>query len=253
MTTEDVVVTTRDGECPAVVVTPEGVGPWPAVIVFMDAGGLRPAIVAIAERIAAMGYVAFAPEMYYRSGPYEPFDMESAFGDDAERARLMGMITAVTKANAASDTAAFLDYLAARPDVSGEQVGTTGYCMGGGLSLNAAARFPDRVAAAASFHGGNLAGDAPDSPHLIAGDIAGRVYVAAASDDRSFPAEQERTPGHSTHRRRRRLHARDLSRPPRLRRDRLPRLRPSRRGASLRRPRIALRLDPRRLTASTFV
>ncbi len=191
MSREDVVVTTPDGECTAVVVTPEGTGPWPAVIVFMDAGGLRPAIVAIAERIAAMGYVAFAPEMYYRTGPYEPFDMASALGDDAERARLMGMITALTKAKAASDTGAFLEYLAARPDVAGTQVGTTGYCMGGGLSLNAAARYPDRVAAAASFHGGNLAGDAPDSPHLIAGDIQGRVYVAAASDDRSFPPEQE--------------------------------------------------------------
>lgn len=191
MSREDVVVTTRDGECPATVVTPEGTGPWPAVIVFMDAGGLRPAIVEIAERIAAMGYVAFAPEMYYRTGPYEPFDMASAFGDDAERARLMGMITAVTKANAASDTEAFLDHLASRPDVAGTAVGTTGYCMGGGLSLNAAGHFPDRVAAAASFHGGNIAGDAPDSPHLLAGQMRARVYVAAASDDRSFPAEQE--------------------------------------------------------------
>ena len=191
MPREEVVVTTRDGQCPAVVVTPEGQGPWPAVIVFMDAGGLRPSIVAIAERIAAMGYVAFAPEMYYRSLPYEPFDMASAFGDDGERARLMGMITALTKAAATSDSEAFLDYLADRPDVAGTRVGTTGYCMGGGISLTVGARFPDRVAAVAGFHAGNVGSDAPDSPHLIAGDIAGKVYLAAASDDRTFPPEQE--------------------------------------------------------------
>ena len=183
----DVEVTTPDGVCPVVLITPEGTGPWPAVILYMDAGGVRPAMVEMAEQLAGLGYVAFLPEMYYRNGPYEPFSMASAFADEGERARLMALISGLTKAMAASDAGAFLDFLAAHPDVAGDRVGTTGYCMGGGLSLTTAARHPSRVAAAASFHGGNLASDAADSPHLIAGDIEARVYVAAAVDDRSFP------------------------------------------------------------------
>lgn len=186
----DVEVTTPDGTCPCVMVTPDGDGAWPAVILFMDAGGVRPAMVEMAEHLAGMGYSVLLPEMYYRSGPYEPFDLTTAFSDPAQRDRLMGMVRSVTKAAAASDTGAFLEFLAQHPKVSGEKVGTTGYCMGGGLSLNAAGHFPGRVVAAASFHGGHLATEAPDSPHRLAGEITGRVYVAAAENDATFPAEQ---------------------------------------------------------------
>jgi carboxymethylenebutenolidase len=185
----DASVPTPDGTCPAAVFTPDGPGPWPAVIVFQDAGGVRPTFHDMAQRLADLGYVAFLPEMYYRHGDYEPFDMMTAFTDADERTRLLDLARSVTKAMAASDTGAFLDFLAAQPQVAGTKVGTTGYCMGGALSLTAAAHHPDRVAAAASFHGGYLATDAPDSPHLVAGRITGRVYVAAATDDPSFPPE----------------------------------------------------------------
>lgn len=100
------------------------------------------------------------------------------------------MVGSVTTANAASDAGAFLDYLGALPEVAGSKVDSTGYCTRGGLALTAAADYPDRVAAAASFHGGRLATDEPDSPHLVAGRIRGRVYVAAAENDGSFPPEQ---------------------------------------------------------------
>ena len=83
-----------------------------------------------------------------------------------------------------------LDFLAAQPDVADTKVGTTGYCMGGRLSLMAAGRFPARIGAAASFHGGNIASDAPDSPHLLAGSMQATVYVAGAEQDGSFDAEQ---------------------------------------------------------------
>lgn len=189
-TTEKLAVPTPDGECPSVLVRPDGTGPWPAVIMFMDAGGVRPAMVEMAEQLAGMGYVVLLPEMYYRQGPYEPFDFKTAFSDSSERDRLMGMMGQLTKAMAASDAGAFLDFLAGRPEVAGDRFGTTGYCMGGGLSLTAAGHHPDRIVAAASFHGGRLATDAPDSPHLVVGRITGRVYVAGAIDDASFPAEQ---------------------------------------------------------------
>lgn len=186
----DVTVPTPDGECPSVLVRPDGTGPWPAVILFMDAGGVRPAMVEMAERLAGMGYVTFLPEMYYRGGPYEPFSLDTAFTDPAERSRLMALAGGLTKAMAASDTGAFLEFLSKRPEVGGGAVGCTGYCMGGGLSLTAAAHHPDRIAAAASFHGGHLASDAADSPHRVAGRISGRVYIAAAENDDSFPPEQ---------------------------------------------------------------
>ncbi|MGI8756477.1 MAG: dienelactone hydrolase family protein [Acidimicrobiales bacterium] len=186
----DVQVSTPDGACPAVLLTPEGAGPWPAVIVFMDAGGVREAIVEIGEHIAALGYVALVPEMYYRHGPYEPFRIETAFTDPDERQRLGELAGGLSKEMAVSDTGAFLEFLDNRPEVGATMVGTTGYCMGGALSLTAAAHHPDRIGAAASFHGGHLVTDAPDSPHRVVAQITGRVCVAGALDDGSFTREQ---------------------------------------------------------------
>ena len=90
-----------------------------------------------------------------------------------------------------SDTRAFFDYLAAQPDVKPGPIGTTGYCMGGLMSLTAAGTYPDRIVATASYHGGRLATDAPDSPHLLAPKIKSRVYVAGAIEDQSFPDDMK--------------------------------------------------------------
>lgn len=189
----DVSVPTPDGTCPASLHTPSGEagGPWPAVIVFQDAGGVRATFHDMAQRLADLGYVAFLPEMYYRHGPYEPFHMDTAFSDEGERTRLLRLARSITNEMAVADTGAFLDFLAGRPEVAGTRVGTTGYCMGGRLSLLAAAHHPERVAAAASFHGGYLASDLPESPHRFVDRIAGRVHVAVARDDASFPPGQE--------------------------------------------------------------
>ena len=89
------------------------------------------------------------------------------------------------------DTSALLDYLAAQHDVKPGGIGTTGYCMGGLMSLTAAGTYPDRIVAAASYHGGRLATDAPDSPHLLAPRIKARVYVAGAIEDQSFPDDMK--------------------------------------------------------------
>jgi carboxymethylenebutenolidase len=116
--------------------------------------------------------------------------MKNVFTDADERKRLMGLVSSVSKEAATRDTEAMLDFLAAQPEVADTKVGTTGYCMGGGLALTAAGRFPDRVGAAASFHGGQIASDAPDSPHLLAGAMKATVYVAGAENDASFDADQ---------------------------------------------------------------
>ncbi len=185
-------IPTADGRCEASVIRPEGAGPWPAVIVYMDAFGVRPAMLAVGERIAARGYVVLVPDLFYRVGPYVAPDPAKLFADAALRGAWFGKYAAsASQANVMADTGACLDWLAAAPEVKQSKVGTTGYCMGGGLALAAAAHFPERVAAAASFHGGRLATDAPDSPHRLAPRIKARVYVAGAVDDPSFPDDMK--------------------------------------------------------------
>jgi carboxymethylenebutenolidase len=185
-------IKTKDGSCPSYVYRPTGDGPWPAVLVFMDGVGIRPAMLEIGEQLATHGYFVLLPDLFYRSGPYEPMDAHTVFTDPAQRKILMEKFFALaTPANFMSDTRAFLDYLAAQPDVKPGGIGTTGYCMGGLMSLTAAGTYPDRIVAAASYHGGRLATDAPDSPHLLAPKIKARVYVAGASEDASFPDDMK--------------------------------------------------------------
>lgn len=176
-------IKTADGACPAY---EYGDRSSPKVLVYMDGIGIRPAMLEVGERIAKHGFFVLLPDLYYRAGAYEPMDAKTLFGDPAMlqtlRTRFM---SAATQANIMRDTPAFLDYL------GGNQIGTTGYCMGGGLSLAAAGHYPDRIAAAASFHGGRLAIDDPTSPHLLAPKIKARVYVAGAIEDASFPDDQK--------------------------------------------------------------
>ena len=180
-----------DGESDGTLHVPAGDGPWPAVLVFPDAGGARETMRAMADRLAAMGYVALVPDTYYRSGEWAPFDVATLFTDPAERARLGALTGVLTNDNVVADAAAYADFLLARPEVRGTAIGTTGYCLGGRLSLIAAGGLGDRIAAAASFHGGRIAvPDDPNSPHLAADRIAATVYVAGAIDDRSFTPEQ---------------------------------------------------------------
>lgn len=179
-------VTTPDGSCPVTLAIPEGDGPWPGIVLYPDAGGTRAAMREMAERLAGLGYVVLVPDVYYRSGEWAPFSMKDVFNDKAERQRLFSMIGSVTPDAMESDARAFFDYLAARPEVSGERFGTTGYCMGGRTSLIVAGRVPERVAAAMSFHGGGLASDDAGSPHLLADKIQAAVYVGGAADDASF-------------------------------------------------------------------
>lgn len=163
-------------------------GRAPGIILYMDAFGPRPALWTMADRLASNGYVVLVPDLFYRFGPYGPYDAKTAFSDEKKRAELMGMIGGTSREMTRRDTAAFPAAL--DDEGAGARVGTVGYCMGGARALNAAAAYPDRIAAAASFHGGHLAGEAPDSPHRHAATIRARVYVGSAGVDQSFPPEQ---------------------------------------------------------------
>lgn len=187
----DGTVLTEDGTCAATLHTPSSRGSWPAVILYPDAAGVRETFDAMADRLAGLGYAVLLPDIYYRTGGYTPFDIATVFSDPAERERLRSLAVSVTAEMIISDAGAFLGFLAGRPEVSGTGVGTTGYCLGGRMSLIVAGHYPDRVAAAASFHGGRLAAaDDPDSPHLLADRIRAAVHVAVAENDSSFPPEQ---------------------------------------------------------------
>lgn len=187
MSHEQVTIKTADGNCPAHVFTPAGEGKWPAVIFFMDALAIRPTLFAMGQRLADAGYVVLLPDLFYRYGAYDELDPKAVFASGSVRETLGPLMSTTSNKKAAEDTKAFLAYLDTRKDVASKKVGTTGYCMGGGMALWAAGIYPDRVAAAASFHGGNLANDTDLSPHLMAPKIKGRVYVAGADKDDSYP------------------------------------------------------------------
>jgi carboxymethylenebutenolidase len=185
-------IDTSEGICPSYVHHPDGSGPWPAVLVFMDGIGIRPAMLEIGERLAGHGYFTLTPDLFYRAGPYEPMDAKTVFSDPQQRQALRDrFFSKISQAGVMSDTRSFLAFLAGRREVKPGGVGTTGYCMGGSFSLAAAGTYPDRVAAAASYHGARLATDAPDSPHLMAPRIKARVYVAGAIEDPSFPDDMK--------------------------------------------------------------
>jgi carboxymethylenebutenolidase len=191
MPQEDVLIPTADGRARGSLHVPDSGGPWPGVVIFPDAGGLRETFREMGDHLAALGYVALVPDIYYRAGEWAPFDMDIAFSDEKERARLFGLMGSLTNERIIADAGAYADFLLARPEVRGSEIGTTGYCMGGRMSMLAAGGIGAKVGAAASFHGGRLAvADDPASPHLAADRITATVYVAGAVEDSSFTPEQ---------------------------------------------------------------
>src|SRR5579864_8759052 len=111
-------ITTNDGMCPSYAYRPAGSGRWPAVLVFMDGLGIRPAMLEVGERLATHGYFVLLPDLFYRAGPYEPMDPRIVFGDPEQRKILREKFFAhASQAKIMSDTGAFLDWLAAQPDV----------------------------------------------------------------------------------------------------------------------------------------
>ncbi|WP_280257576.1 dienelactone hydrolase family protein [Nocardia wallacei] len=167
--------------------------PHPGVLLYMDAFGVRPSLRAMADRIAAHGYTVLAPNVFYRHGRAPVVELPD-FIDPGQRPdifqRLLPMIQELTPEIAAADAAAYLDWLAANDRTAAGPVGLTGYCMGARLVVFTVGTFPDRVAAAAGFHGGGLVTDTPDSPHHALGNVTAELYFGHADNDRSMTAEQ---------------------------------------------------------------
>ena len=192
MSQEQVTIQATDGACKAYVLTPDasgdGAGPWPGVIFFMDAFGIRPGMIQMATHLASQGYVVLLPDLFYRHGPYGPLDPAEVLKGDF-RAVIGPLMGSTDNHKAAEDSRAFIAYLDGRADVAEGKIGTVGFCMGGGMAITAAEYYPDRIGAAVSFHGGNLATDQPTSPHLLLNKVQGELYIAVADNDQSYPPE----------------------------------------------------------------
>lgn len=182
----DVNVKTPDGTCDAAFIHP-ATGSHPGVIVWTDVFGLRPSMRDIGKRIAADGYSVLVPNPFYRVAKAPVFDNVASFNfqNQADRAKLQPLTAALSSPGAVErDAESYIAFLDAQSQVdTGKKIGTQGYCMGGPLVVRTAAAVPNRVGAGASFHGGNLVTDKPDSPHLLAPKIKARMYFGIASND----------------------------------------------------------------------
>ena len=180
----DVEIKTPDGTCDAAFIHPVS-GSHPGVLIWTDAFGLRPSMREIGKRIAAQGYSVLVPNPFYRVAKAPVFTDASSFDFAKDRAKLTPLMGSVSAAGAAEkDAVAYVAFLDAQKQVNkSKKIGTQGYCMGGPLVVKTAAAVPDRIGAGASFHGGGLVTDKPDSPHLLAPKIKARMYFGIASND----------------------------------------------------------------------
>jgi carboxymethylenebutenolidase len=186
---KDVTIKTPAGTCDAALIHPEGKGSWPAAIVFPDIFGLRPTMRDMAKRLAANGYTVLVPNPFYRATKAPGIELNFDFASPTDRARLASLREPLTNENVGQDASAYITYLDSLPVVNRKaKVGVFGYCMGGPMTMQAAAAVPNRIGGAASFHGGGLVTDKPESPHLLVPKIKAQYYFAvAASDDEKQP------------------------------------------------------------------
>jgi carboxymethylenebutenolidase len=183
----DVEIKTPDGTCDAVFIHPKS-GSHPGVLIWPDAFGLRPALRDMGKRLATEGYSVVIPNPYYRAGKAPTLGMSTttfSFQNQDDMAKLRKLMGGLSAPGAAEkDAAAYVAFLDSQKAVNvKKKVGTQGYCMGGPLVFKTAAALPDRVGAAASFHGGGLVTDQPTSPHLLIPKMKAHLYVGIASND----------------------------------------------------------------------
>ena len=184
-------IETPDGEMETFICRPERGGPAPAVLMLMDAPGIREELYDMARRLATTGYAVLLPNLYYRAGRETKYDYGQVMEHgSAEHTRMRAVRTKMTIPPVMSDVAAMLAFIDADPAIGSGPVGTHGYCMSGPYALAAAARFPDRIAAAASFYGTWLVNDeAEESPHRTLGQARGELYISCAEHDDLAPLD----------------------------------------------------------------
>jgi carboxymethylenebutenolidase len=185
MIERDIELQTADGAMNSFVVHPEEGGPFPVVLFYMDAPGKREELHDMARRIATVGYFVVLPNLYYRE------TREFVFvRDEAGMKRTFELMNSLSIDMIMRDTAAMIAFVGGESHAKARSLGAVGYCMSGPFVFAAAARFPERVACAASIYGAGLVTDRPDSPHLTASQIRGEIYFACAEIDPYAPKPQ---------------------------------------------------------------
>jgi carboxymethylenebutenolidase len=190
MIEETLDIQTKDGAMETFVVRPERNGPHPVVIFMMDAPGIREELHEMARRLATVGFFVLQPNLYYRAGrDFKNFGPNVLEKGHPVQQRMRSVRTHMTIPPVMDDIATMIEWADAHPDTKPGPVGAHGYCMSGPYALAAAARFPDRVAAAATFYGTWLVSDAEESPHLTLGKAKGELYISCAEHDDLAPPD----------------------------------------------------------------
>jgi carboxymethylenebutenolidase len=188
MIDSQVEIQTKDGKTTTFITHPERGGPFPVVIFYMDAPAIREELRDMARRLGTSGYYVMLPNMYYRSGVMElgPINPDP---ESPERKKMFSLMNSLSIPLVMEDTMALLAYAETQKAANTKIIGTVGYCMSGRYAVNAATHFADRVKAAASVYGVQLATDQPDSPHLAADKTKAELYFACAETDVYAPQE----------------------------------------------------------------
>ena len=185
---EEIIEMERDGmKMETFLCHPERNGPFPPVILLMDAPGIREELYQMARRVASVGYFVLLPNLYYRAGPDTKYGPDVLEEGCAEHTRMRAVRTKMTIPPMMDDIEAMLSFFDAHPSAGPGPAGVHGYCMSGPYALAAAARFPGRIGAAATFYGTWLVNDAEESPHLNLDKIAGEIYISCAEHDELAP------------------------------------------------------------------
>jgi carboxymethylenebutenolidase len=181
-------IRTPGGTSDSVLYSP-GAGREPGVIFLTDIGGIRPSQREMARRIAGEGYTVLLPNIFYRTGRPPMFEFPLKFGEERTNKRIAELTGPLTPEAMERDATAFVDFLATQESVTPGGMGVVGFCFAGSFAMRTAAVRPDRIAAAAAFHGSRLYTNDPTSPHLLLPRIKARLYFGHAVEDRSMPAE----------------------------------------------------------------
>ena len=187
MIEETLDINTPDGQMETFICRPERGGPYPAVFFLMDAPGMREELRDMTRRLATVGYYVLLPNLYYRAGRDTIYGPDVLKEGSVEHQRMRAVRTKMTIPPVMQDIAAMLAFVDQQGEVEKGAVGCHGYCMSGPYALAAAARYPNRVAAAASFYGTWLVSDAEESPHRSLGQAKGELYIACAEHDDLAP------------------------------------------------------------------
>jgi carboxymethylenebutenolidase len=189
VTEQETTVKAADGAAEAIVYTPGG-GKFPGVLFYTDIFGIRPASQDMARHVAAAGYTVMMPNVFYRYGKLPLLDFEFQMGEERSMKALGGLFGALSGANMENDAPHYVDALLGRDDVEGSKIAVVGYCFTGAMALRTAAVEPEKVAAAASFHGGRLVTDDAASPHTRIPQVKGELYFGHAVEDQSATPAQ---------------------------------------------------------------